>query len=746
MLCLAVTGWAAQRAGTPIGSALVYAGYFAGCVALPGVLLLRAFAPGRRNWAEDIGLGIPVGLAYELVGWVLFTALGAGRLQLVWALAVPVVFLAVPRLRRCWRADSVRLPWLWHAAVAGLAAVAVAFWYGLNVQRTAVPPHGGVYYPDLLWHLALVQETERSVPPQVPQVAGDTLKYHWFADAHMASAAHITGLDPRLIVFRLWFAPLLVALVLGVAALARQVSGVWWTAPAAVAASVVAIRVGLWDYTGVVPVGPTYFFSPSQTYGSTLAVGLAALLLAVLYGRAPARSWALVVLVACASAGSKPTTIPVLLGATGLAAAFLLVRNRRPHWPTVATGAGLLVVLAAATATVTGSTAGTAVRLLGAMRIMPGYIAVTGDTTYPVPHGWGILDGLEDPSGRVLTWAGVTLLGLVVAMAVSVLPLLTLVTRRTRTDPVHWWLVGAVIAGWLGFLLVDHPGGAEYYFLGGVIPFAAVSVAALAASGLRGRAPGVRRTVLVSCLLAAVVVTAAIRWFGNVGSPPAETDGDAVTDAVGRPLLWFGVAVAVAVACWFMLRVRRPAVRGLGIAVVAAVVLGLVVAGRTPYEWKDALVRARQQPFAEAAAPVTPAENAAADWVEHNVPELDVVAADTACVLPRKPGTCRALGYLVSGIGGRRVFLEGWAYTSRSMEEQRPDTRYLDLPTPWPDRLELTQRAITHPTPAVLAELRSRGVRWLFVDSRQSPPDTAELGRLADRRYDDGTVQIYRLR
>ena len=45
----------------------------------------------------------------------------------------------------------------------------------------------------------------------------------------------MAGIDPRFVLFRLWFAPIIIGLVLAVAALARQVSGAWWTAPLAVA-------------------------------------------------------------------------------------------------------------------------------------------------------------------------------------------------------------------------------------------------------------------------------------------------------------------------------------------------------------------------------------------------------------------------------------------------------------------------------------------------------------------------------
>jgi hypothetical protein len=371
---------------------------------------------------------------------------------------------------------------------------------------------------------------------------------------------------------------------------------------------------------------------------------------------------------------------------------------------------------------------------------------VTGDTSYPGPDAGLVIPGLQDADGRVIGWTLVTLLSLLVAVATCVVPVLVVAMRRTRADPVHWWLLGALTAGWLGFLLVDHPGAAEYYFLGSVVPFGAVLTASLAASGLDGRAPRTRRTVLIGSLAAAIVVVVVIRLFGNVGTQPAADDGDAIIGAVARPLIWFGVAVLMAVAGWLVLRRVRPMVRGLGISVVAAVVLGLAVAGRTPYEWGDALAMDTPPGPELSRPPFSAAENEAADWVEQNVPADDVVATNTLCLLPRLPDKCDARGYIVSGIGGRRAYIEGWAYTSQSMRNQQPGVRYTQLPSPWPDRVQLTASAIARPSAVTMDELRGAGVRWLFVDNRFGEPDTDGLLRYADQRFDNGGVQIYELR
>jgi hypothetical protein len=742
--------WVLASTGVGNGHILRYSAYFTGCVVLPGVLLLRAFAPGRRTWPEDVGIGIVVGLSYELPGWALFTAAGIQQWLVVWPAAVLVVFAAVPRLRRYWRAqDAPRLPLAWGATLALLLSATLLLYYGGTVSASPVPKYGGNYYQDMLWHLSIVHELGRSVPPQIPQVAGETMQYHWFADAHLASAAQITGIDPRFVLFRLWFAPIIIGLVLAVAALARQVSGVWWTAPLAVAMTTVVQRVAIWKYAGGVGGSPLVYLSPSQSFGTTVGVGAAALLIGALYRGAPRRSWAIVLLVVCVSAGSKPTAMPLLLGGTGLAALFLLVRNRRIPWPTVGFGVALVGVMVASLLTVAGSTAGTPLRLFGFLRAFPGYTALTGDAAVPAPGGW-IIEGLRDADQQTLTWATVILVSVVVSKAVVAVSFLGLVQRRTRTDPAQWWLVGTLIASLLGFLVVDHPSLGQYYFLGSALPFAGVAAGYVIHGAVTGRSRVARRVIIAGGLLAGAALALAIRAFGNSETRPASPAQ--ITRAITVPMLWLAAALAVGLLGWLVLRAIRPQVRGLGLALLMCVAVGLALPSRPWSEWRsaaDALTGEPRKIPVPARPFFTTDEIQAALWLERNAGQYDVVVTNTACLSRGRPRpACDARGYLVSGVGGHRTLMEGWAYTQQSMANQgKGNVGPSLLPSPWPDRVELTTKALTAPTPDLLATLRrDYGVRWVFADKRAGRVAESTLDRLADRRYTRGQIIVYELR
>ena len=95
------------------------------------------------------------------------------------------------------------------------------------------------------------------------------------------------------------------------------------------------------------------------------------------------------------------------------------------------------------------------------------------------------------------------------------------------------------------------------------------------------------------------------------------------------------------------------------------------------------------------------------------------------------PG-CDARGYIVSGIAGRRTLIEGWAYTNQAMAAQGVGgRRYTEQPSPWPDRVALTNQALAAPTPALLNRLRDEySVRWLYADARRNGPVSPALDRL----------------
>lgn len=729
----------------PLGAIARYAAYFAVCVVLPGVLLMRALWRSTGNWPEDVGLGAAVGCAFQLAGWALFTWLGWEQALVVWPLLVLAAFAALPPLRRHWRiAEPAPLPPAWSWVLSGcLALLALAVTRGIMANNPA-PPDSISYYPDMLYHLSMVSELVRSVPPQLPQVAGESLDYHWFPNADMAGAVDITRLEASLVLFRLWLLPVSFAVVLTAAALARQVSKVWWTG-ALVGVIIVVPQLGflLPGWSAVDLTAPLSLLSPSQTFATLAATAAAYFFIAALYRggeRMQRGAWVLGLALATVGGGSKPTVLPLLLGGVGLSALYVLVRDRRIPWRSVLTGAVLGLIGVATMLTVAGSTSGSNLQLFAFAKFQANYAGSTGDRSMPGTGGWVL------PS---LTGDRIALAGAVVALAALVLSQLGGLVglglaraKAVRQDPVAWWLAGLLLAGWLGLSTVDHPSGSEYYFQRGSSSFAAVAVAWLVAAGVRGRSRrSIVRLGLAGLLTGALITVSAYQLRGRVSGPRPDQ-----IETLARPLLVIVGLLVLAGVGWLLAARFRPALTGLGMAFAVLVVIGLPIGQTVASSWA---VRDSREvgPYSSRFWRVFPDEQATAGWLAKNSAPDDVVLSNAYCrpAVLLKAG-CDARGYVVSGIAGRRTLLDGWAYTQQALATHGVNgTKYTNQPSPWPDRVDLTTQALTAPTPELLARLRSEyGVRWIYADSRLGPV-SARLDELAVLRLQVSRVKVYEL-
>ncbi|QNE23101.1 hypothetical protein F1D05_23175 [Kribbella qitaiheensis] len=724
----------------PVVALVKYSGYFGCCVVLPGVLLMRALWRSTGNWPEDVGLGAAVGIAYQLAGWALFTWLGWQQVLVVWPVLVLLGFALVPRLRQYWRLSEPQplpMAWSWGLAIC-LTLLALATTQGVMADH-APPPHGIAYYPDGLYHLSMVNELLRSVPPQLPQVAGEPLKYHWFPNADMAGAVDITRVSPIQVMYRLWLIPVMFAGLLAGAALARQVSRVWWTGVLAGLAFVVP-QLGYFApaWPQVDLVGPVGLLTPSQTLATLVIAAAAYFIIAALYRGGGRGVWVLAVAVAVVGGGSKPTVLPILLGGVGLSALFLLLKDRRIPWRSVGIG-GLIAAIAVWTMlTVAGSTAGSGIQLFAIAKFQPGYRLATGDGSLAGTGGL-ILPSL---TGDRLAVAGalLTLAAFAIAHA-GLLAGLGLSRSKVRHDPVAWWLVGALTASWLGLSVVDHPSASEYYFLRSGLPFAAAALGWLIAAGVRGRS---RRTIQWLGLAGLAIGTAIGVWAGLLR---ASGTGSRLAQVgfLARPVLVVAGLAALVLVGWLLVR-RRKGLAGLGTAFAMLAVIGLPIGTVATDAWSVLDARGSGH-YGSVSWRVYPDEMAAAQWLTKNSAPDDVVVSNTYC---RPPGAllpgCDARLYIVSGIAGRRTLMEGWAYTQQGMAENGVNgVKYFFQPSPWPDRVQLTEQVMTAPTAQLLDRLRSQyGVRWIYADLRDGPV-SATLGVLAVLRHQDSRVKIYEL-
>jgi hypothetical protein len=739
-LLLAVLPWvlvagalagALHRAGTPDRQIAVYGLYLLVGVVVPGTLVHRAIRGSRGNLPEDLGYGAATGLLVQLVGWAAAAATGLQVLLPGWPLVVIAAFVAVPRLRRQWRIAEPRpLPLRWSWLICGVL-LGVVLWGAAAWTSAPLPPANAVYYQDLMYHLALVHEMTRSMPFEVPQIAGETLRYHYLSDADMAAASMITGIPPATVLLRLWVVPIAAIAVLVVAALARELSGRWWAGPLAGGVAFAGLPLAFGAPIGANGGGTIAFVSPSQTYAMPLLGLLVAIVVDLLRGRSLGPAWLLAPVLAFACTGVKSSALPPLIAGLALAGLVVWVRDRRFPRAVAAFLAVSVVAMLAGARLFAGGGAGTlSLQLLSVLRWMEPYYRTLGADDEIVPDGL-VAIGVQD-AGQAGRWF---IAWLVVWWLLMQSPrLLGLVSLRRRSDPAAWLLGGMTIAGVLAAWTLWHPSASQVYFYTGAAPFGVLLTVWMLAEQTR------RWWVPLGGLLAGALWSI---FAPAVARPARDTIGDwSWTLAVPvLRTLGFGLAAVLLVV------VLRRRFRALAVAVTAAVLgasLAAGVAASVEQLWRDAYGPAPAEP--RASRVVTHREMRAALWLDRHAGNDDVVATNVHCTPMHARPPCNARAFWVAGLGGRRTLLESWGYSDASVAAQGVGgLQYVMQPPSDQARYALNERAFTRADAADLAELRDRyGVKWLFADTRAGAV-SPDLARVARPRFSSGPVTIYEL-
>ena len=292
-------------------------------------------------------------------------------------------------------------------------------------------------------------------------------------------------------------------------------------------------------------------------------------------------------------------------------------------------------------------------------------------------------------------------------------------------------------------MVIDHAAASEFYFLMSAAPVAAV-LAAWAAHVAWSGSPVDGRRHRARWLVAGAVAGAAAACglaAGLGGRQPGPAD---LAGALALPLglLLAAVLLAACLAAWLRSRGRRRLAGGVALALTGAVSAGLTQGVGTSVRQIRTAAPAHGAP----ARTVTVAETAAARWIARHAPTGDVVATNVHCLQKvTRPG-CDARSFWVSGLGERRVLLEGWGYTDESQAARGRHGAALPAPAlRRPRLLPLNDAAFVAPTAHLMSLLRDRhGVRWLLADPAASPlsPRLTQLSRL---RFASAGVEVLQL-
>ena len=301
--------------------------------------------------------------------------------------------------------------------------------------------------------------------------------------------------------------------------------------------------------------------------------------------------------------------------------------------------------------------------------------------------------------------------------------------RRSGWGEVEWFLAGGLVGGAGASLLLSHAAYGQHYFLIAGWQFGAILSAAGAVALVERHRLGTR-TVVVT-VAGALVLAVVIAVVTTPASTTAAQDGYQLLVPVVQVAAAVAVAAVLAAAVAYVAHRRRP--DRLGACAFAA--LAVVLAAGTPRMVWDA----RENPNMGTGyhVEVTPEQARAARFVRANSEPDDVVATNVHRMSPA-PAPDWSLSFWVSAYTERRVLVESWGYTVRSVNTGGV-FRFWD-----PDLLAANDNAIYATTPEGLAWLRARGVRWIVVDRRYGH-ESPELARLAQPRWTGTDIVVYEL-
>ncbi len=729
--------------GVPVRTTAAFGAYLLLGLIVPGMLIWRAARLPSSSLIEDLAGGLIVGYGCEFLAYLPARAAGVPYLVVVWPIAVMLTFACVPRLRRFWRRDpaAARPPWWWSWLVAAACAVLVAWSaatffrsHGLSGMGMSSP------FPDMPYHLAMAGELKHHMPPVVPFVTGEPLAYHWFVYADVAATSWATGIEVQTLMYRLSVLPMAMALAVLVAALATRLTGRWWAGPAAIAAAYLCTPPDPYPWTNS-PVEwasslALTWISPTNAFGKSILVCLVLVLVDVLRPaeeEAPRGArrlrWLIVIMLSVLASGAKSSLLPVLLGGLLLVIAAHALVARRLHRRALAAAGVAAACLAFAIVVIFGGHpgAGRLVWPLEAVSTVAQAVGVTMDTHPAIAVQVALLVITIGAWG--LMWAGV--FGL----------------RPTggRDDPALFLVAGVAVAGPIIALITFFPGHGQTYFFHASSPFLAV----LAVSGLaavmprRSRMAGWGVALAVLCG-AAVLAAPAVRSGELVPALTDRTVGAQVAALLTPWVLPVG-ALAVAGVLLYLLGRRLPAVRSVALAVVLAIAMGF---GLPPmiklisHGFVEARHPSNPRIYADGLPAIPPDLVSAGRWLRDHSDPSDLIATNAHC---RTMPPCDNRHFSISAYTERRVLVEGWGYTARSIAQSvREGVDFSRVGYDKPTLLTANDAAFTAPSAATVNNLRDRyGVRWLVVERRTGrAPD---LSPYATLRWHSAHYTIYEL-
>lgn len=302
----------------------------------PGTLAFRMMTRGSpRHWLADISFGM--GIGYALLTGFFLLARVLGFLPLLYFYPFLFLSLLIPAGRRRFSQPLQNAQQLCGSDALLLGGIGLLALCMVIAKYFSLHPLPGsqeiiTYHQDYPWHIAVVGEAMHRWPMRDPQFAALPLENHSFGHVAVAASTRLAHVDLPVVVFRMFHAPLVAALVLqafflGDVLLKSRQAGFIAAILLLVAGEAVPTRGHLF----------TYIMGDKLTDFSFL-LGLVYcgtwIFLAAQVVTEPRFSWPLLAglgLLAAVATGTKVPLMPVLLAGLGGTLLWISIQQRRLH-------------------------------------------------------------------------------------------------------------------------------------------------------------------------------------------------------------------------------------------------------------------------------------------------------------------------------------------------------------------------------------------------------------------------------
>lgn len=187
-----------------------------GCL-MSGLILIRKVLPKQTHFLQKMTLSLVLG--FTIVSLIFYVLSYLKLKQIIFVYSLVNLFLLIRLRREIFNNFSLKIRNKFNFLMIGLIGAGTIFQQIPTFKNGLHFPYGlGFWGPnthDGLWHISLINELIKSVPPQNPILAGEVLKnYHYFYDLLVAVTSYVSKVPVWDLLFR--FYPITFSVLLGI--------------------------------------------------------------------------------------------------------------------------------------------------------------------------------------------------------------------------------------------------------------------------------------------------------------------------------------------------------------------------------------------------------------------------------------------------------------------------------------------------------------------------------------------------